>query len=116
MDKIRTKAAATTIAKRFIAEDPNFDGRYCRGYDTDRPSFCISEKFNPGALHSQDNEIVIMIFLETDFARGYHCHRVLFYNDCTGGEWIKWMSTDEISDKFWQNRKYINSSNQLRRI
>lgn len=101
MNKIKTKADALTLAAKFVAEDPKFTRQFCPGFNADKPCFCISE--------SRD-EIIIMTFAKTDNDHwdSYRPHLVYFYNDCTGGEWSNWMSLNEISDQFWQNRKYIN--------
>lgn len=119
MDKIKTKAAAMAIAEMFVAEDPKFERMYCPGYNAEKPWLRISEKFDPGDFENPNtNECIIMIFIRTDKDHYDRCrpHLVAFYNDCSGGEWHERLSTSEIADKIWKNRKYINCSKQLNKL
>lgn len=119
MDKIKTKAAAMAIAEMFVAEDPKFERMYCPGYNAEKPWLRISEKCDPADFENPDtNECIIMIFIRTDKDHWdcYRPHLVAFYNDCSGGEWFKRMSSNEIAELIWKNRKYINNGGQLHRI
>lgn len=109
MNKIKTKADALTLATKFVTEDPKFQRQYCPGFDAEKPCFCILEDVDRENEYHED-KILIMTFAKTDGDHwdSYRPHLVYFYNDCTGGEWSKWMSLNEIADQFWSNRKYIN--------
>ena len=89
MEKIKSKADAKELIRRLV------------------------EKEEWITLWETARSIRVITRIIDDGASGYYVH---FHEDTTGEEWSSFRYLSEIVDVVWDNRKYINSTPQLRRI